>query len=120
MSDFGPISAVKHVISRHSLQVGCWFLDNNVTMDQMDRMNTSFSGQEGVSHEINAKYLIFDDFSDSTRPFLPLLSHPAHHPVLPEVHPVAVLPEVAAAVAAAEAGSGFTIPGTVYLTSQTG
>ena len=64
MSDFGPISAVKHVISRHSLQVGCWFLDNNVTMDQMDRMNTSFSGQEGVSHEINAKYLIFDDFSD--------------------------------------------------------
>ena len=64
MSDFGPISAVKHVISRHSLQVGCWFLGNNVTMDHMDRKKTSFPGHQGVSLEINAKYLIFDDVSD--------------------------------------------------------
>ena len=33
-------------------------------MDHMDRMNTSCPGHEGVSGEINAKYLIFDDFSD--------------------------------------------------------
>ena len=29
-------------------------------------MNKSFPGHEGVSHEISAKYLIFDDFSDFT------------------------------------------------------
>ena len=33
-------------------------------MDYADRMNTSFPGREGVSDEILAKYLIFDDFSD--------------------------------------------------------
>ena len=63
-SDFGPISAVKHVFSRLSLQIECWFLDNNVTMDHMDRMNTSCPGHQGVSDEINEKYLIFDDISD--------------------------------------------------------
>ena len=63
-SDFGPISAVMHVISRHCLQIECWFLDNNVTMDHMERTNTSFPGRKGESLEINAKYLIFDDFSD--------------------------------------------------------
>ena len=64
MSDFGPISAVKHVFSRHSLQAECWFFDSSPPMTHMDRMSTSFPGHEGVSHEINAKYLIFDDFSD--------------------------------------------------------
>ena len=63
-SDFGPISAVKHVNSRLSLQLECWFLYNNVAMDHMDRMKTSLPGHEGVSGEINAKYLIFDDISD--------------------------------------------------------
>ena len=63
-SDFGSISAVKYVLSRHSLQIECWFLDNNASMDHMDRMNTSCPGHEGVSDEINAKYLNFDDFSD--------------------------------------------------------
>ena len=33
-------------------------------MGHTDRMNTSFPGHEGVSGEITAKYLIFDDFSD--------------------------------------------------------
>ena len=63
-SDFGPISAVKYVLSRHSLQIECSFLDNNASMDHMDRMNTSCPGHKGVSDEINAKYLNFDDFSD--------------------------------------------------------
>ena len=63
VSDFGPFLGEQRVISRHTLQVECWFLDNNLPMDHMDRTNTSFSGHEGVSEEINAKYLIFDDFS---------------------------------------------------------
>ena len=63
-SDFGPISAVKHVFSRLSLQIEYWFLDNNVTMDHMGRMNTFCPGHEAGSGEINAKYLIFDDISD--------------------------------------------------------
>ena len=64
LSEFDPFSAVKHVNSRHSLQIKCWFLDNHIPMDYADRMNTSFPGHEGVSHEILAKHLIFDDISD--------------------------------------------------------
>ena len=64
MSDFGPFSAIKHVNSRHSSQNECWFLDKSPPMDYADRMNASFPGHEAVSHEILAKYLIFDDFSD--------------------------------------------------------
>ena len=64
MSDLGPISVVKHVNFRHSLQIECWFLDNNIPMDYADRINTTFPGHEGVSDEILAKYLIFDDNSD--------------------------------------------------------
>ena len=63
MSDFGPFLGEQRVISRHTLQVKCWFLDNNPPMGHMDRMNTSFPGHEGVSEEINAKYLVFPDFS---------------------------------------------------------
>ena len=64
MSDLGPISAIKHVNSRHCLQNECWFLDNSPSMDYTDRMNSSFPGQEGVFDEILAEYLIFDDISD--------------------------------------------------------
>ena len=63
-SYFGPISAVKHGEFSTSLQIECWFLDNNASMDHMDRMNTSCPGHKGVSDEINAKHLIFDDISD--------------------------------------------------------
>ena len=59
MSDFGPISAVQHVVSRHSLQVESWFFDSSPPANHMDRTNTSFPGHEGVSFEINAKYLKF-------------------------------------------------------------
>ena len=64
MSDFDPFSAVKHVNSRHTLQIECWFLDNSPTMDYVDRVDTSFLGHEAVSDEILAKYLIFDEISD--------------------------------------------------------
>ena len=63
MSDFGPFLGEQRVISRHTLQVECWFCDSRLPMNHMDRMNTSFPGREGASHEITAKYLIFDDFS---------------------------------------------------------
>ena len=66
MSDLRPISAVKHANSLHTLQIECWFFDNSSLIYYEDRMNTSFPGHEGVSHEISAKYLIFDDFSDLT------------------------------------------------------
>ena len=66
MSDLGPISAVKHANSRHTLPIECWFLDNSLPMNYADRMSTTFPGHEGVSHEILAKYLIFDDISDLT------------------------------------------------------
>ena len=64
VSEFGPVSPIKDVISRRSLQVERWFFDNNPTIPYADRMNTTFPGQEGVSHEILAKCLIFDDISD--------------------------------------------------------
>ena len=64
MSDFGHFSGGKHVFSRVHLQIQCWFLDNNPLMYRADRMDTSYPGQEGVSDEIIAKYLIFYDFSD--------------------------------------------------------
>ena len=64
MSDLGPISAVKHVFPRHTLQIECWFLDDNPPMNHTDRMNTSFPGHEGLSDEITAKYFIFAEFSD--------------------------------------------------------
>jgi hypothetical protein len=64
MSDLGSISAAKHVCSRHSLRIECWFLDNSPPMDHADRMNTSFPGHEGISGEITANYLIFADVSD--------------------------------------------------------
>ena len=35
VSDFGPNLAAKHMISRQSLQIECWFFDINVTMDHM-------------------------------------------------------------------------------------
>ena len=66
MSDLGSISAAKHVCSRHTLRIECWFLDSSPPMDHADRMNTSFPGHEAVSEEITAKYLIFDDVSDFT------------------------------------------------------
>ena len=63
MSDFGPFLGEQRVISRQTLQVECWFLNSNQPMDHMKRMRTSYPGREGVSEEITAKYLIFDDFS---------------------------------------------------------
>ena len=63
MSDFGPFLSKQRVISRHTLQVECWFLNNNPSIDHMGRMKTSFPWHEGVSDEITAKYLIFSDFS---------------------------------------------------------
>ena len=63
MSDFGHFLGEQRVISRHTLQVECWFRDNRLPMDHMDRINTSFPGREAVSREITAKYLILDDFS---------------------------------------------------------
>ena len=64
MSDFGPFSAVKHVNSRHPLQIECWFLEKNPCMGHTDRMNTSFPVHDAVCHDISAKYLIFDDIAD--------------------------------------------------------
>ena len=64
MSDFGQFLGELRVISRHILQVECWFLDNNSSMDHMDRMKTSFPGHEGISCEILAKYFILSVFSD--------------------------------------------------------
>ena len=55
MSDFGPFLGEQRVISRHTLQVECWFLDNNLPMGHMDRMNTSFPGHEGVSDATDTK-----------------------------------------------------------------
>ena len=68
VSEFGPVSPIKDVISRRSLQVERWFFDNNPTIPYADRMNATFPGQEGVSHEILAKCLIFDDISDFLAP----------------------------------------------------
>ena len=57
-------SGTEHAISRHSLQVECWFFDNNHPMDQMNRINTTFPGQEAVSREILSKYLFLRQTSD--------------------------------------------------------
>ena len=64
MSDFGPFLGELRLISRHSLQIECWFLDKRTPVDYADRMNTSFPGHKAVSHEILTKYFIFDDMSD--------------------------------------------------------
>ena len=64
MSDFGQFWREKHMFSGHCLQIECWFLHRNSSMDHGNRMNTSFPGHEGVSGEISAKYLIFAAFSD--------------------------------------------------------
>ena len=57
-------SGVEHASSRHSVQVECWLLDINPAMDHADRMNITFPGHEGVSDEINAKYLFLRQMSD--------------------------------------------------------
>ena len=64
VSDLGHFSGEKHGFSRVALQIQCWFLDNNPLMYHADQMGTSFPGREGVSDEITAKCIIFDDFSD--------------------------------------------------------
>ena len=56
----------QRVFSRHSLQIECWFLEIKAPMGHTNGMNSSFLWQEGVSDEITAKYLIFDDVSDLT------------------------------------------------------
>ena len=57
-------SGAKHAISRHSLQVECWFLDDSAPMDYVDRTNVTFPGHEDVSREINAKYLFLRQMSE--------------------------------------------------------
>ena len=55
---------MEHAISRHSLQVECWFLDNSPAVKYADRIIITFPGHEAVSREINAKYHLLWQMSD--------------------------------------------------------
>ena len=56
VSDFGPISAVQHVVSRHSLQVECWFLDSSPPMNHIP--NEENGGPTSVRGPICAPKII--------------------------------------------------------------